>query len=52
MKNSYLPEAQNDKIFAFLGEPDGILIIAYGIIFAVLITLIILMIRKKKNGDK
>ena len=52
MKNLYLPEAQNDKIFAFLGEPDGILIIAYGIIFAVLITLIILMIRKKKNGDK
>lgn len=52
MKNAYLPEVQNDKVVAFLGDPDGILIIAYGIIFAVLITLIILLIRKKRKGDK
>lgn len=52
MKNAYLPEAQNDKVFAFLGDPDGILIIAYVIIFVVLITLIVLMIRKKRKGDK
>lgn len=52
MKNAYLPEAQNDKVFGFLGDPDGILIIAYVIIFVVLITLIVLMIRKKRKGDK
>lgn len=52
MKKAYLPEAQNDRIFAFSGDPDGILIIAYGIIFAVLITIIILLIRKKRKGDK
>ena len=52
MKNAYLPEAQNDRIFTFLGDPDGILIIAYVIIFVVLITLIVLMIRKKRKGDK
>ena len=52
MKNAYLPEAQNDRIFTFLGDPDEILIIAYGIIFAILITLIILLIRKKRKGDK
>ena len=52
MKNAYLPEVQNDRIFAFLGDPDVILIIAYGIIFAVLITIIILLIRKKRKGDK
>ena len=52
MKNAYLPEAQNDRIFAFLGDPDGILIIAYGIIFVVLVTLIILMMRKTRKGGK
>ena len=51
-KLGFIPEAQNDKIFAFLGDPDGILIIAYVIIFVVLITLIVLMIRKKRKGDK
>ena len=49
MKNAYHPEAQNDRIFTFLGDPDGILIIAYVIIFVVLITLIVLMIRKKER---
>ena len=52
MKSEYLPEAQNDRIFSFLGDPDGILIIAYVNIFVVLITLIVLMIRKKRKGDK
>lgn len=53
MNNIYLPDAKNDSTLAFVGNADALILIAYAVIFAVLITLIILMIRKKnKNKSK
>lgn len=52
MKNTYLPEAKSDNIFAFIGDADTLILIVYGVIFVVLISMIILMIRKKRKGDK
>lgn len=52
MKNAYLPEAHNDKIFAFLGNFDKTSLIACGTAFAALITLIVFIIRKNRKGGK
>ena len=52
MRNTYLPDAKSDSIFAFLGNTDALILIAYAVIFAVLITLIIIMISKKRKDDK
>ena len=52
MKNSYLPDAKNDRIFAFLGDPNWIFVFAFIIIFVMLIVLIIHIARKKRKGDK
>ena len=50
MKNAYLPEAHNDKIFAFLGNFDKTSLIACGTVFAALVTIIIFLIRKNRKG--
>ena len=52
MKNAYLPEAHNDRIFAFLGNFDKTSLIAFGTAFAALITLIVFIIRKNRKGGK
>lgn len=52
MKNAYLPEAQNDRIFAFMGNFNKTPLIACGTAFAALITLIIVIIRKNGKGGK
>ena len=52
MKNAYLPEAHNDKIFAFLGNFDKTSLIACGTLFAALIALIIFITKKRGKGDK
>ena len=50
MKNAYLPEAHNDKIFAFLGNFNKTSLIACGTVFAALVTLIIFFDKKKQKG--
>ncbi len=50
MKEFYLPEAKNDGIFAFVGNVDTLILV--GVIVVVLITFIMLMLRKKRKGDK
>ena len=50
MKEFYLPEAKNDSIFAFVGNVDTLILV--GVIVVALITFIMLMIRKKRKGDK
>lgn len=52
MKNNYLPEAKNDRIFTFVGDADVLILTASGVIFVALVALIILMIRKKRKRDK
>ena len=52
MKNAYLPEAQNDRIFAFLGNFDKTSLIVCGTLFAALIALIIFITKKRGKGDK
>ena len=52
MKDIYLPETQNDRIFAFLGNFDKTSLIVCGTVFAALVTLIIFLIRKNRKGDK
>ncbi len=52
MKNMYLPEAKNDSLFSIIGNTDALIIMAYGIIFLVLIILIVIMIYKKRKGGK
>lgn len=50
MKELYLPEAKNDNIFAFVGNVDTLILV--GVIVTALITFTVLMIRKKRKGDK
>ena len=52
MKNTYLPEAQNDRIFAFLGEFNKTSLITCGTVLVELVTLIIFLIRKKRKCGK
>ena len=52
MKDIYLPEAQNDRIFAFLGNFNKTSLIACGTVFTALVTLIIFLIRKNRKGGK
>ena len=54
MKNAYLPEAHNDKIFAFLGNFNKTSLIACGAgaVFVALAALIIRIIRKNGKGGK
>ena len=52
MKNAYLPEAHNDKIFAFLGNFNKTSLFACGTIIAALVTLIIFLMRKNRKGGK
>lgn len=47
MKEIYLPEAQNDSIFAFVGNVEALILA--GVIVVALITFIVLMIRKKRK---
>lgn len=50
MKEFYLPDAKNDSIFAFVGNVYTLILV--GVIVVALITFIVLMIRKKRKGDK
>ena len=50
MKELYLPEAKNDSIFAFVGNVYSLILV--GVIVIALITFIVIMIRKKRKGDK
>ena len=52
MKDIYLPEAQNGRTFAFLGNFNKTSLIACGTIFAALVTLIIFLTRKNRKGGK
>ena len=52
MRNAYLPEAHNDKIFAFLGNFNKTSLIACGTLFAALIALIIFITKRRGKGDK
>ena len=47
MKELHLPQAQNDSIFAFVGNSEALIIA--GVIIAALITAIVLLIRKKRK---
>ncbi len=47
MKNTYLPEATNDTIVAWIGDFDIWMAMVCGII---VIVLLIFIIRKKKRG--
>lgn len=50
---NYLPEAKNDSIFAFVGDKDVIILIAFGTIFTALTVFIILRaLKKRKDGKK
>lgn len=48
MKNIFLPETTNDSIFVFICNQKAMFLI----LFIVLAVLIILMILKKRKGDK
>lgn len=50
MKNSYLPKAQNNRIFAFIDDCNKSYLTAFGAVFVAFVTLIILMKRKKRKG--
>ena len=50
MKELYLPETKNDSIFAFVGNVENLILV--GVVVAALITGIVLLIRKKRKGDK
>ena len=52
MKDIYLPEAQNDRTVAFLGNFNKTSLIACGTVFAALIALIIFITKKRGKGDK
>ncbi len=49
-ENAYPPEAQNNRIFAFIGDCNKSYLIAFGVVFVAFVTLIILMIRKRRKG--
>ena len=52
MKNAYLPEAQNDRVFTFLGSLEKIPLIACGVALVAIITLVVSIIRKNRKGGK
>lgn len=49
MKNMILPQAQNDRMFAFVGNPKAFVLMMCAI--AALITVIIIY-KKRKGGKK
>ncbi len=51
-ENAYLPEAQNDRIFAFIDDCNKSYLIAFGVVFVAFVTLIILMIRERRKGGE